>query len=1779
VSAKPQILGLATPIRSAGWIVELMRCDHLDEAEGGQFVWFAVNLIAPQAGSTGNWTTESPLPDYSADMANRVLGKLLRPWRWSQPPNWQVWGRASGSTTWVSVRCRFDPGDGMAPTATEVDSLRDSFDAEFDARTYNCGSAFSRSDERWQGHRDPAAAPGTVSVIEQSHVHAIAPLTHCPVSLSNRVFGVAGFVRIAKADASPFETFVAFPEITYGGTGYVPRVPDGTASTYAPPLPANVTLRCSCDPAAISTVVPLQVGTRAVPPLLAGSRARDVVEPVFVAHALPLDVVAAVIRGMMKFVLEPGTPEPVTEPTLVADQVFLQLAWQNVLLRLLGSGWFRRRVTGKAQRPHILQFSGTRADVEALSAAFPGNTLETTFVPPILGVTVDWLARLRDELPKPPLQSTPEQSRLRDAIERLMKPVASLPAVPGPTDYVNRRHDLDNFFGAWAYIASEFLGDRRAAAFTLWLRMRVSLQGSSSAPAEIRKIRERLPRLVTAEVADRMLAGSLDETAANKVWGLLDALVKVNEDPAQEELIRDQIRDWCAEEIKVAFSNVVLPAPVDKPLELAAQRVLEDFRAQGHRTARRYHDEGLWLRFDSTNDASQRPDGFIRGYAVALRARLRRPVDASVYTDSDRAAWLTETAIRFYRTGAWPPISAILTRTDKSAALAQRAIGSSWQNGSRVVQIVYTGRPVAAALEKDGSGALAAGRADEDSRAFDYRWPAERPVPLLGYGLEYSGTGTLLDNAGGVVEPTLRQNDSVAETKLVSDSTFPWPTEFVSYRSCCPPGAPHLLSVTFNTREGGPTAIDPLELSDETRAVRYASLELAAAADPNHAEVVAVAGALPRVICLAHAGKLGPPAPYLYRADAPTSVTIGIMPPTASTDFLRSWLATDLLAWEAKWLDGLSDPNFQYDQSKFREFMETVTAPKKWTTNVPASENYHPAMQAFGIEIAVNDLGAPSFCVIPWSPTVWDSHMRTLSVNGSATGIRIEVDATLTAPVIPPVPSTTDPIRLPPGCFARIRFYALVKEKFFSGNGSDGRFEPTLSDQVPRRFAGWRAFGPLERWIEALPRWDGTKYAELGYVRFDVQAPDARSATDLRLVCTPAATAIADWIRALQINRYAWHWSSLPVSFPSWSDGDAFARWLPAFAGIESNRQQSRIDLATHFEGAGPDWKFGETAGGIFVVDGHRLRSGERPSEYAAYTVRPIVRFAKWLNPDVGKAGGPLQLARAVFAAGNAVSGVGNFGVGNRLPTPSYRYRIPLTATFAHTATSTDSPFKLERTDNGSLLVFDEAIRRTDAFAGVGGLGDTFEVDLVQTRRVHFLGQWREFAEIGPNPIFHKSPSADNKLTAKDFGQPALHVSEPYGLTYDLGRNPKVAQTAVLVRPMVGDGASSPPLDMLGQWMLAKVRVRRMILPETQLNAPLTKPPLRPVVTPHIAEPASYVLPWRAQGLEMVPYDFAVDFVGSATAPVVVIAAVGNDGTLLGRYTIELPDGLPTSGKVRLLVSFHKGRWDPTKPTSPPAPKELTGQPYWAPQVYAQVRRGDDALGWETKRKSMCYGKEAWLLRGGSLILSIGSVAPSAVYAVQLSDYTDARWLLFMGRIPGTGRQRPDEYVLTPVPYADSAHTGAMRVKLRVARGVFGTLEPPPVKPADWTESPVEFFVLLVSSSPASVITGEERISADVGVLGFVPVRAEGGTVEFVPLDDVEVKAEQLAGASAVLCSFQRITATSRAERAVSITSLKQLISAIFPDDGSGGPSAQDVESLVRPTGNHWGPMKIGPSS
>ncbi len=1787
-------------IHTAGWYVAINRCDHIDHEQGDDR-WFAVNLIIPQAGdeSTATWLAEKfAAPKVTGDEAENALGDFLRPWNWKNL-KWRLYQCEKGSNAWNPVVEQTLEYGTPEVERVQRDYLRRSLEAELSDRTEACEEAFSVDDARWHGHpTDDSNAP---ALIEQSWPHALAALTHTPIGLSNATFQFGGFLVANKNTLVDESLVVAFPVMEIDGTLYEPlsvaEVNSRIAAPYKPDFidPDGKPVKFIFATEAVPwTPIDLAGSTKAV--FKEGLRARGAVDRLFASHLLPLEILGDALTK-----LDYSNASPDLE-SIIKIEPFPQVEWQLALLRCLGSAWMRLRFSndGGWRRPHLLQFAQKREQLEELLEAYsPGNPG---------GLSAALEAGFRDITPAeaPGLlalwaSAIEKNEDLKPATDILQK---IIPPLPNGGDVNARRVAVQDFFAAWNRIATEILGEGGRRLMAAWIKVRLEVQADSVADAQkeaaLHTLANTLPDLTT-DTLDQLLMGALDTAKdSSPIWPALTKLANVRDGDttAARRAIETAVTDWAEADVPAT----VLPTTFQSAFDTAwVEKFSPDFASQGGRHDARPHDEGLWLEFQAEeveNTGGNDVDQKIRGFAIALCTGIRaKGPNGRTFADCERAQWVTQTTIRLANVAAANPQEPLLRAKDHpEPAWYPLTVGSSLVGGRRVGQAIYAGAPLSS-IPEDRFGRAFDHRDLDDTRSLDYRWPevAVDPddpnklklvtLPLLGYGTEATGKVTALDNAGGVIDTDLRGTKvgAVLDAKKLAwqlDAKFSVDST-IRYESHVPPAAPRLIAITARDIAENPCSIDLTELTSETRALRYLSqqLEQVNSATPETFAAtrealisnVVLGAAPPRVACLVHGDKTDKKG--LWRLDRPAQLTLQFRAPQTYVDFVRAWLATDQLVLGSGFTPEekeplFSDTLFRDNPTLFPAFREKVAPTRLATASPNAISEYNPAVTALGIELKF--FSTPSVTRLPPFPV--DTTMLKKDKNGQdyidygATIISLKVNSKPGALQLP-TQANDWTLTLPPSVFVRIRVYSLVHKDRFApvreqgepGPHAGQRFSAAIGKAEQGEWRDYRAFGPIEYWVEALPAWShpGNPEPDKAYFDVEVVPPDLKdqpTLTRLNLKRQPIASLPADWIRAVEVMRHRWHWTGFPVQFPPVAEADQLERWLPAFAGVESLRQRTEITLLTRVDGN--DWRYGDRVSPL-TIDTQRDEDHERPSRYVAYSVRPKVRFARWLNPPSMAPAGknmPLHLERDLFAAGQLAKGLGDFSESSRLPTPAFRFKIPLTASYQFDPAETLAAIKLHRSNNGCLLIFDDAMRRTDSFTRLGGIGDAVEVDLLQTRVIKIGQQERSFSQIGPNPIFHRSPTAkstDPEIIA--LKQSVLEVSPPHGLTYDLVRNGKVAQTAVAVRPVSKEGEA--PRD----WVLAQVRVRRLILPETQLNASVTN------------RANLFELNWRREGEDRIPLDFAVDYdAKAAERPVLKLSAEGKP------YDIVIPQNLdlPTQGRVRLLVSFHKGRW------------QSGGQPYWSPQVLVQKPRrrrttGEAVLGWDTHSQAPCYGRPEWLPREGKLELTVSGVTQNIECAhAQLSDYTDPRWLLFIGRIPGTGTQRPEDYQLEPV-----IENGKL-VRLRVTVGELALLRRPPQTKQDWRRPELasdvnaptaeiintEFFVMFVSGLPSDVMAATTG-GAPLGMLAFQP--DEHNAREFVPLGTAPKIAEgDLIGATALLCGFQRITSTSKQEQAVEINSLPKLLEHIFPDPAD-NDLAKPREALIRPTGSHWGPMPI----
>jgi hypothetical protein len=1102
-------------------------------------------------------------------------------------------------------------------------------------------------------------------------------------------------------------------------------------------------------------------------------------------------------------------------------------------------------------------------------------------------------------------------------------------------------------------------------------------------------------------------------------------------------------------------------------------------------------DEGLVLQFETATPQA----GFdqnVRGYALALCSFL--PATATTWLpDKDRANWITNTAVlaRQQATSAW-----IETAAGKPWWLHE-AIGSTLQNGLRTTRVTYEGRPVAALLAASDGSVADAGDDTDGSDTFDFLWPGDVPgaaLPLLGYGMYYSALCTCLDNAGGVTDARFRAQ-SFAElrpARLLFDGTSSpqW-----RYLSAVPPGAPVPVAVAAPKR---PVPAEAFQWSRDTRAHAHAVWTNRHSADNSPGGNAVPVDAPQVALLLDH--QIGKGYKQTGIATTLGPYHLSFAAPGASAAFIERWLNTDIALAEAGGgaLGRVSDPAFSAHPALVAPFKVSLMADLAKPGTVSA---YHPAVGALGVAVWFDEESVPSLYIHPLDRVRHDAGINALAALRPTLDAIIETGAN-NAVAKPGVGHPDLRIAIAPGSYARVRVFSLVDEVWFTG-AHDQRFHPidgVLGDFTPA-FAGYRAFGPTEHFFETAPAWQpGTATNATLALELPGQRVAGKLAQDNAVVLNCHLPGTPAWIRGLYVQRHEWHWTGYPVRLPK--EGE-LTDWLTSLEGVESYREACECELPTAFTAAG--WTYGRTGNGDAALLSKALTAGTRPARYAVFTARPTLRFRDLLDDTA--LDGPLALEREVYAVGGILLGIGPRTWNERLPTPALRWAVPLTSTYAaygNDDASDAGETAARRTASGNLLVFDDALRRTDQLTRLGGIGDTLEVDLLETRD-------SRFREIGTNPIFHA------KLDKTDADELRLDVQPPFGLTQDIGANPLVRQTAVIVSPVGGQG----------KWLLAKVRTRRVILPETLLDSVAATPLLE-----HF--------PFRAEGNDGVPLDFALDFNQVPTADAEPLVTLDIDGTTKVRSAWPPLPAADMSAPLRLVLSWHKGRW------------KDGGDPAWRLQVLVQ-RRKDKELAWTTVDKLSPFDNPDSALRSGTTIRGI-ALKPTAqgapeVKIVRMSDYTDPMWLTFIGTFGNASVGRADEYRL-------AGDTAGLVLKPAT------TAPMPTLKGIDGTDSC--FQILLLYRPLADVTRGDDRLDTGALIGAYCYSQAANG---FLPIaNNLQGQAAAtLDGCFAYLCSVQRINAPSPSVPVDPIIDFNHFIQMLFNDDPSRESTMRILPEFIGP--------------
>lgn len=1504
----------------------------------------------------------------------------------------------------------------------------------------------------------------------RSHVHSLAPLTHWPARISAGVLRMSWLMEGADELFDKCDAVVCYPKFTMApGTVVTHAAQKSTLGPFSDFKAGKPGYVVDYDDPNVAFVA-LAVDPHATTPDYSGTSLE------LSQGAVSRSAVLAAFTGNLlplPVLLAWAGEHEQAPATLPGQMALVRALWESI-------GFGREYSTPTAGRPNIVEFlvkESAIADAMVLRIAIEANV---DSIPEQEKMRA--LRAAAKALSEAPVTNTWTRERrqvwadVQQPLERLLD--GKLKAAEAfRTDWLvlamllATEDGLCELMGLWLANVLDALFVVPAAR-DAWVPVKAKL----ATPGEFRK--------------DLMMR-ALPFMGSDTQWNAARDVVKNDDAPTVAKLV----------DATVDAAKAVLGSGSDLPvseIEAIAATKVQKFRDEltrdGDENRARPRDRGLKLDFSAWDSAGPiDADHRIRGYAIALCSGLMKKDAAKWTIDETRAQWLTDTAML---------VNSKWAEDSNGTAWMHESVGATSANGEKLVSVEYEGAAVATAMSVDYE--------NEDKDGFkcvDYAWESERLLPLLGYGLHYAALATPLDNVGSVIDKDLR--GSHATQLKVAKVALSSVTPALRYLSREIPGAPDCTALEQTL----------YELSDETRAHAWQLRKIAELAQanprarpPNVAKVALLAA--DEAITVG-----GAAVPLFDDKVAKRTCEFTVTAHGTHSAFIERWLATDALLVENTLPP--SDPKLGINASKIFKFAKSFRE-QKGPRVVANSKAYHPAVSAIGVALMVEDK-LVDHRVIDIDRVFVDAQG---DLAAKVDQITVKVSATMPAPSAQPkltVNAKVVLLEVPRGTFACLRFYSLVPESYFTQNAVDQRFSSGLMNTGVTAFTNYRAFSPSELWFETLPAWPATGLAERD-VKMNLSPPrevaEGLLSPNLLLADLqfPVAPAWAHWLKGAYVQRHEWHWTGYPVEFPS-GEKD-LAEWIPSLAGVESFREIIDAEFTTAFGGAN-DWRIGIHANGYTVVHRWMLSAGARPTRYVAYLARPMLRFRRWLNPKLG-ASGPFAVESHIYAKGMLVPGRMRAGEMERLATPALRHSIPLTASYAK---------GLQRGPNGVMLVFDDAIRRTDDLAHVGGLGDTLEIDLVDTRV-------QGIPEMGNNPIFHARDP-------RPAGAGTLSTDPAFGLTFDIGPNPKVAQTAMVVRP----------LDSGGRWVMAMARARRYILPETELGTMLHED--------NAAHPTSHLaaIPTRLDGKDVIPLDFVLDVDAPLAAPLIL------EPSRLGamNLTIAVPSAPahdPAVTRYRYLVTWHKARW------------EDGGDPKWRCQVILQSRDGA-RLAWNRLGTVRGFANQAAEIKPAELVDRWFLVADAhakrpEARAIRISDYTAPRWLTFIGSfgndMPGIAND-----------YRFVVRNGALRA-LELAPGSKAPMPMLRNRQASLEGGEPTFHLALVFRAvPDAVQLRTEPGTGELVACYFVHT---GKDPDFFPRTAGDTPPASLDGCYAHIVTLQRITSLRAADPAdrqdkgelgkLSAATLPELLECAFPAQGETA-----AECLLRILPEYLGPIPI----
>lgn len=1125
---------------------------------------------------------------------------------------------------------------------------------------------------------------------------------------------------------------------------------------------------------------------------------------------------------------------------------------------------------------------------------------------------------------------------------------------------------------------------------------------------------------------------------------------------------------------------------IDDTFDPLAQQGRERLTPGAGELPRVRHDTGLDLVLPGSARSTKGFDAR-RGYAVALGSKVGDSQFSSV--------WITQAMARIERNGpfirdaSYPPKD--LWLHDTAGAVKVNGVSNVW--------LRYDGAPKNAIIvDVDATKDLPS--TFPQFKPGMYRiWPSsEAPqLPILGFGIEYSVLAVPIDNAGG--------------TELPRVATAPdAPAQLVDVRTALDAYDNLVQKKVFLSVEpvAGPTVVfGDLARASEVANDTFCHLWLAQQQrKPPNQRLQPYTDERPAVAVLVPGAGEDGRDEFAVKNSA---YDLGLRGPRAHATFLERWLNFEIAARKLK--PSLTDDRLaKATDEQINVLVERLAKERASDSNSQKEKYHHPGVNRYRLVV---DFGPIPSTATAESPDLFDpatnGFFDLLDRKGaSEAAIRVNRGAANGAHY----DAGTFKVTLAPGSFARITLQSGVPERFFKG---DARriHEGVMKEGIDSGFR-YFYFGDTSVWCESVawPKDGGALPRDLAIL--DVNRDHLRAVVGS--VFTGSAHGgdprYIRWARSLTMSRHEWHWVGPPLE-PERDLADKPGEWLHAYANVASLREEEVAPL--HAEHDGTEWRIPVK---LTVLTTGVLKDIELPrwrgARHTALAVSLMARFRAWLTPSAID-----RIESPVWQTAKIVPG----RMGSRPDAPRWQLAVPLAETRDEEGDTSRSIAATRRAPNGVVLVFDEALYRTDSQATGGGIGEAYDVDVVATWPGYPKdGKKISLAEAGPNPIFEPKPDAP-ALSADTF----VRVSRPFGLTHDIGTNPLVASTAVV--------ATAPPSFHADQWVLAKLRTRKLIWPHLLLDNSLDPDSKGP----------PFVLKGDPANAFERPNDFAV------YGDIALGAAVTLE---IDSKPVELLAGAREKRKVRILCTMHKARW-----------RAADSVPTWRWQITVYQREGDDDVNfWRAVRKIPPQETEALPARVGAPVRAGGLVGKVDAYELLASDYSEARWVSFIGLL-GNGEA-------LAAPAQDFRLSSARSLMLeRTDRGVW--LPEPNFRLVPPEESAATCFQLALIFRPTrDALRGYLDRAAGMPLGFWKPIVDAGQLKGFDPIFDF-TNAKPQPGDQAYIISFQRRN-TGASESMPG--KWEEFVQAMFPvPQLDTEDAAKLTESRLRMLPQYLGPIPI----